>query len=172
MSDITAPRPMTRNPVLTGIVGLCAGLVIAYGVGLWQRSSALSAQAETHAAAVAAKDGEIAAGAKRLAESAQLLLASESRSALFSIRLDIYRALNDLDQRNFGVASERLREAAVRFDSIDAAALGVDASVLASLKEEIAGTQVLVATDFEAQRLRLLEIAALIEAQTAMASAP
>lgn len=169
MNDTATPRPATRNPVLTGIVGLCIGLVVAYGVGLWQRSAALTAQADANAAVVAAKDGEIAAGAERLAESAQNLLASEGRSALFSIRLDIYRALNDLDQRNFGVAGDRLTAAAGRFDTIDAAALGMDPAVLASLKADLASIQVLVATDFEAQRIRLLEVAARIEAQTAAA---
>ena len=162
-----------KNPIVTGIVGFCAGLVIAYGVGLWQRSGALAEQAETHAAVVAAKDAELANSARRLGEAAQAARAADGRAALVQARLGLFQALNDLDQRNFGVASERLREAAARFDGVDAAALGLDPAMLSALQAEIAGTQVLVATDFEQQRLRLLELAARLEAQAASAfSAP
>lgn len=159
-----------RHPVVTGIVGFCAGLVIAYGIGLWQRSSALSAQAEVNANALAAKDAEIAAGAVRLAEAQQATTAAESRHALGKARLAIFQALNDLDQRNFGVASDRLRDAAAQLDAVDAASLNLDPALLSALKAEIAGTQVLVATDFEQQRLQLLELAARIDAQTAAAA--
>ena len=167
MTETTsAAAPLSRNPVVTGIVAFCAGLVIAYGIGLWQRSSALSAQAEANAAALAAKDAEIAASAERLAEAERLALAAESRGSLTKVRLAIFQALNDLDQRNFGVASDRLRDAVGHFDAVDAASLGLDRALLSALKAEIAGTQVLVATDFEQQRLRLLELAARIDAQT------
>lgn len=163
----SAAAPLSRNPVVTGIVAFCAGLVIAYGIGLWQRSSALSAQAEANAALVAAKDAEIAASAERLAEAQRVALVAESRGSLTKVRLAIFQALNDLDQRNFGVASDRLRDAVGYFDAVDAASLGLDPALLSTLKAEVAGTQVLVATDFEQQRLRLLELAARIDAQTA-----
>lgn len=169
MTESTSAVPLSRNPIVTGIVGLCAGLVIAYGIGLWQRSTALAAQAEANAAVVAAKDAEIAASAARLAEAQRATAAAESRGALIKARLAIFQALNDLDQRNFGVAAERLRDGAALFDAVDAAAIGLDPAVLSALKAEIAGTQVLVATDFEQQRLQLLELAARIDAQTGAA---
>lgn len=173
MSESTSvARPLSRNPAVTGIAGLCAGLVIAYGIGLWQRSSALSAQAETHAAVVAAKDAGLAAAAERLREAQRATVAAESRAGLVRVRLAIFQAVNDLDQRNFGVASDRLRDAAKLFDQVDAAAIGLDPALLSTLKAEIAGTQVLVATDFEQQRLQLLELAARIDTQTAAAMAP
>ncbi len=62
-------RPLAGHPIVTGIVGFCAGLLIAYGVGLWQRSSALQEQAEANTATIAAKDAALAASAARLAES-------------------------------------------------------------------------------------------------------
>lgn len=167
----TAAAPLSRHPVATGIAGFCAGLVIAYGIGLWQRSSALAAQAEANAAVVAAKDAETAAARDAASASAQEARAASSRTALALARLGLYQALNDLDQRNFGVAAERLRDAAARFDAVDAAALGLESTVLEGLRSDIAGTQVLVATDFEQQRLRLLELAARLEAQTAGAMA-
>lgn len=167
----SAAAPLARNPVVTGIVGFCAGLVIAYGIGLWQRSSALSVQAEANAAIIAAKDAEIDASAERLGEAQRAASAAESRGSLTKVRLAIFQALNDLDQRNFGVASDRLRDAAGYFDAVDAASLGLDPALLSTLKAEIAGTQVLVATDFEQQRLRLLELAARIDAQTASVAA-
>ena len=172
MSESTPnAAPLSRHPIVTGIVGFCAGLVIAYGIGLWQRSSALSAQAEAHSAAIASKDAELAASAERLAASQRATTAAESRAALVKVRLAIFQALNDLDQRNFGVASDRLRDAAALFDGVDAASIGLDPALLSTLKAEIAGTQVLVATDFEQQRLQLLELAARIDAQTAAADA-
>lgn len=164
-----AVRPLSRNPIATAIIGFCAGLLIAYGVGLWQRGSALAAQAEANAQIVAGKDAQIAEGAARLAAAELATRAASGRVALVQARLDLHQALNDLDQRNFGVAADRVRQAALRFDAIDAAALGLDPGLLAELQAEIAGTQVLVATDFELQRMRLLELAARIEAQTATA---
>jgi hypothetical protein len=167
----SSARPLSRNPAATGVIGLCVGLILAYGIGLWQRSSALSAQAEAHASVVAAKDAEIAAAAARAAEAERATVAAESRGALVKARLAIFQALNDLDQRNFGVASDRLRDAAAQFDAVDAAVIGLDPTLLSTLKAEIAGTQVLVATDFEQQRLQLLELAARIDAQTGTSSA-
>ena len=167
-----AARPLTRNPTAMLLIGLSSGLLTAYGVGLWQRSSALAAQAEANVAVVAAKDAEISAGAERLAEAQRATVAAESRNALSKARIGLFQALNDLDQRNFGVAGDRLRDAAAQFDAVDAASLGLDPALLSTLKAEIAGTQVLVATDFEQQRLQLLELAARIDAQTASASAP
>ena len=169
MSESSGSSGFGKNPIATGIVGFCAGLVIAYGVGLWQRSGALADQAEAHAALVAAKDAELANSAKQRGLAEQAARAADGRAALVQARLGLFQALNDLDQRNFGVASERLREAASRFDGIDAAALGLDPAMLSALQAEIAGTQVLVATDFEQQRLRLLELAARLEAQAASA---
>ena len=70
-----------RNPIATGIVGFCAGLIIAYGVGLWQRSAALDTQAEAHAQIIAAKDAQITDGVTRF-EAAQLATrAAGSRTA-------------------------------------------------------------------------------------------
>lgn len=166
----SAAVPLSRHPVVTGIVGFCAGLVIAYGIGLWQRSSALSAQADANAAVIAAKDAEIAAAAERNVDVQRSATAAESRHALSKARLAIFQALNDLDQRNFGVASDRLRDAAAQFDAVDAASLDLDPALLSTLKAEIASTQVLVATDFEQQRLQLLELAARIDAQTTAAT--
>jgi hypothetical protein len=172
MTDVpSSARPLSRNPIATGVIGLCAGLVVAYGIGLWQRSSALAAQSEAHAAVVAGKDADIAAGLARATAAERATVAAESRAALVRARLAIFQALNDLDQRNFGVASDRLRDAAAQFDSVDASVIGLDPALLSTLKAEIAGTQVLVATDFEQQRLQLLELAARIDAQTAAGAA-
>ena len=163
-------RSLTASPIAMGIAGFCLGLVIAYGVGLWQRSQALAAEAEASAALLAAKDAEIAAAAATAEAQSRAARAADSRTALVLARLGLFQALNDLDQRNFGVASERLSEAAARFAEVDAAALELDPAPLAALQADIAGTQVLVASDFEQQRVRLLELAARLEAQTAAAT--
>ncbi|GIX39295.1 MAG: hypothetical protein KatS3mg128_0344 [Silanimonas sp.] len=161
-----------KTPFSAGVVSFCLGVLIAYGVGLWQRFSALEAQAEVHAAAIAAKDGELAAALEQTKEARREAAAADARARLVQVRLGLFQALNDLDQRNFGVASDRLREAASHFDGIDAEAVGLDPSVLSALRSEIQGTEVLVATDFESQRLRLIELAARVEAQTAAAFRP
>ena len=164
MSESSGARPpILRHPLAMLLIGLTAGMATAYGVGLWQRSRALAEQAGLHAAVVAAKDAELSKAAEALATEKLATQAEASRAALLRARLGLYQALNDLDQRNFGLATDRLREVAARFDAVDAAVLGLDPAVLSSLREDIAGTQVLVATDFEQQRLRLLELAARIE---------
>ena len=158
-----------RNPFVTALLGLTVGLLLAYGVGLWQRSAALSVQSAEHSAALNMKDGEIAAAMQQLTESQRQARVAESQVALLQSRIGLYQALNDLDQRNFGTAGDHIREAAAAFDRVDAAAIGLDASLLAALKSDVAGTEVLVATDFESQRLQILELIARIEAQTASA---
>jgi hypothetical protein len=160
-----------KTPLSAGVVSFCLGVLLAYGVGLWQRGSALKAQAEAHAAAIAAKEAEVAAAREQTGEARREAAAAAARARLVQVRLGLFKALSDLDQRNFGVASDRLREAASHFDGIDAGAVGVDPAVLAALRAEIEGTEVLVATDFESQRLRIIELAARVEAQTAAAFA-
>jgi len=158
-----------RNPFVTGLLGLTLGLLLAYGVGLWQRSAALSAQLAAHVAVLTAKDGEIAAAMQQLTETQRQARAAESQVALLQVRLGLYQALNDIDQRNFGSAGDHIREAASAFDRVDAAAVGLDPGLLSALQSDVAGTEVLIAIDFEAQRLQVRELIARIEAQTASA---
>lgn len=149
-----------RNPLATGLVGLTVGLLLAYGIGLWQRHAALSERDAVHQTALAAKDAELAAAEARHEECEQSLAAADARIVLLRARTEVYRALIDLDQRNFGLANERLKAATAALQALDPAALGLDPASVTILREQLEATPVVVASDLEVQRLALLELSA------------
>lgn len=153
-----------RNPLATGFAGLALGLLLAYGIGLWQRHAALAERDTAHQTALAAQAAEKATLEARLAEIETAHTTAESRIALLRTRLGVQRTLIDLDQRNFGTANERLEAAAATLQAADPALLGIDPPVLAEVREQMMATHLVVASDLEAQRLGLLELAARLEA--------
>jgi len=158
------PGGWRRNPLATGLAGLTLGLLLAYGIGLWQRHAALAERDSVHQAALAAQAAEMATLTARHAECETALAAADARIALLRTRLGVQRALTDLDQRNFGLANERLKAAATVLQAADPALLGIDPAVLGGVREQLAATNLVVASDLEAQRLGLLELAARLEA--------
>ncbi|MBS3896295.1 hypothetical protein [Silanimonas sp.] len=153
-----------RNPLATGLIGLALGLLLAYGIGLWQRHAALVERDTAHQTALAAQAAEKASLNARLAELETALATADARIALLRTRLGVQRALTDLDQRNFGTANERLKAAATVLQAADPALLGIEPPVLAGVREQMMATHLVVASDLEAQRLGLLELAARLEA--------
>lgn len=153
-----------RNPLATALVGLTIGLLLAYGIGLWQRHAMLAERDSVHQAALAAQTAEMAALSAQHAECETALAAADARIALLRTRLGVQRALTDLDQRNFGLANERLIAAATLLQAADPALLEVDPVALGAVREQLAATSLMVASDLEAQRLGLLELAARLEA--------
>lgn len=153
-----------RNPWATGLVGLSLGLLLAYGIGLWQRHAALAERDTAHQAALAAQAAEITTLTTRHAECETALATADARIALLRTRLGVQRALTDLDQRNFGLANERLKAAAAVLQTANPALLGIDPLVLGGVREQMIATNLVVASDLEAQRLGLLELAARLEA--------
>lgn len=158
------PGGWRRHPLATALLGLTVGLLLAYGIGLWQRHAALSERDAVHQQALAAKDIERLALSAQHEACGEALAAADARIVLLQVRLDLHRAMLDLDQRNFGLAQERLQAAGEQLASFDASALGLDPAAVATVREKLVTTPVRVAGDPAAQRLALLELAARLEA--------
>jgi hypothetical protein len=84
----------------------------------------------------------------------------QDRALLYEALALTYRAVLDLDDRNFGLANERLRAAARVLDGLS----GVDGAAVDQLRRQMAGTNLAVAEDLAGQRARVLAFAAQIEA--------
>jgi hypothetical protein len=166
MNDATEATPrggIARHPLGMLLIGLSSGLLVAYGIGLWQRNAALTEQATTFTAQIAAKDAELAAAAAKFQETQGALTGERSRVALVEARMGLYRALNDLDARNFGIANDRLRESARVLGTVDAAALNLDPAQVSAIAADVGKLDLLVASDLQGQRLAVLELAARLE---------
>lgn len=157
------PTQWARNPLATAIVGFTGGLLIAYAIGVWQRHVALAERDAAHGVVLGAKDVQIAEARAQVAEVQRTLAAAETRSALLRARIALLLAANDLDQRNFGIASERLKVASESMALVDASALGLDPSSVIAMRDQIAGTTITLDRDLGAQRQSVLELAARLE---------
>lgn len=94
----------------------------------------------------------------------QRAVAAESRAhALEAVAL-LYRAVLDLDARNFGIANEHVRAAVQALDEADAATFGIDAEAVAEVRASLAQMDIRVAEDLEPQRAALLEQARRLDA--------
>lgn len=71
----------------------------------------------------------------------------------------LYRALLDVDSRNFGIANDRVRAAVQRLEGVDAALLGADPEELDSIRAELAPFDIRVAEDLAGQRSQLTALA-------------
>jgi hypothetical protein len=84
----------------------------------------------------------------------------EDRALLNEALALTYRAVLDLDDRNFGLANERLHAAARVLNGLS----GVDGTAVDELRRQMAETNLAVAEDLAGQRARVLAFAAEIEA--------
>jgi len=71
----------------------------------------------------------------------------------------LYRALIDLDARNFGTANERIDAAVDHLGQVDAAAMGVEAEAFEVLRERLRELDIRVAADMAEQRNTLTGLA-------------
>ncbi len=71
----------------------------------------------------------------------------------------LYRALLDVDARNFGIANDRVRTAAERLGAVDVARLGADPEELEAIRDELSTFDIRVAEDLAGQRSRLMTLA-------------
>jgi hypothetical protein len=86
-----------------------------------------------------------------------------SANRLLRARFALYQAAAQLDQRNFGSANTHLHEAAGMLAGA-APGAGVEAADFAALRDELAGTNIQVAEDLEAQRARVLDFGRRLDA--------
>lgn len=97
----------------------------------------------------------------RLAEAAALERAGslENRLQGEQALTLLYRALLDVDARNFGTANERVRTSAVRLGEMDPAALDLDPEELETIRADLSTFDIRVAEDLAVQRDRLTALA-------------
>jgi hypothetical protein len=117
MTDETKPGiPLTarlKNLFIGGLIGLALGGGWA-GYVWWTGGVALTEAQDAHAADLAA--------AKVAAEALNTELDSERRKvALLGARADVSRAMENLEQQNYGVVSNMLKRAAQRLEGVDGA---------------------------------------------------
>jgi hypothetical protein len=128
-------------------LGVIAMVVVVLGAalylgGLWQGRSQVNAQKEKCL--------------QQLKDSDARRMAAENRVHFFKARTALFQTALDLDQRNFGLANAHLREADDPLARLNAGDLGIDKAPLDVLRREIAGTNIQVAIDLEAQRNLIL----------------
>lgn len=139
-------------------IAAVAGVLLAamfYVVGRWQERGRAEAAREEWIAQAASLEQEVA----RTRES---LSAAETRIALLRARALLFEAALELERRNFGTANERLNAAAARLSALRGEAPGVDSAALEQLRQQIATTDLRVASNLAGQRARVLEFASQI----------
>lgn len=150
----TSPsRFKTAKMVLLATVIAIALVAAGYLTASIQGSSRMAAQKTEHEKAVLAVQNDL--------QSAQQALASTTeRNQLLSASAALYRTSADLDDRNFGTANAHLQEAAA---AMAKAAQGAADPEFARLSTVLGQMNINVATDLEAQRSSVLQLAAEID---------
>lgn len=136
--------------VLAAIAALAAVGFALYWTGLSQGKSQLEAERKAFNAQIEQMNSR--------------LVASEYGSRLNQARFLLCRALLDLDQRNFGLAANHLKEASAALGNINAAMVGIDPARFASLKKDVAATEISVTTNLDEQRGRVFTFSEQLEA--------
>lgn len=145
-SDRAEVFGLSKRAVL-GALGLVAVLVLL-GVGIAIGRGPVPELRETAREALSAE-----AAAVDRAETLESRLHGEEALTL------LYRALLDVDARNFGIANDRVRTAAERLGAVDVARLGADPEELEAIRDELSTFDIRVAEDLAGQRSRLMTLA-------------
>lgn len=132
---------------------IAAGL---YFLGLTQGRKELSVQKTQY-------EQQIAQSTQALDKSNVDLTEARNRNHLMQARVAIYRTAIDLDQRNFGTASERLQVAADALGLIVNDDSGIDLAKVKALKDSIESSDFSVAADLESQRALVLDFATTLD---------
>ncbi|MEO6169432.1 MAG: hypothetical protein ABIO84_00595 [Lysobacter sp.] len=130
---------------------------VLYYVGMTQGRKELAAQKTQY-------EQQLQQSTQALDKSGAELADVRNRNHLMHARVAIYQTAIDLDQRNFGVASDRLHEAADALGNIGSGSSGIDVAKVATLKQTIETSDFTVAADLESQRARVLAFAAELDA--------
>lgn len=142
------------------LIALAVFVIIAaamYYVGLSQGRKELATQ-QTH------YEQQIEQGEQALTKNKAELASVRNRNHLMHARVALYRTAVDLDQRNFGIASGRLHEAADALGKIKKGTDGIDLEKVSELKESIETSDFTVAADLESQRANVLRFAKQLDA--------
>ncbi len=152
----TAAAPPSKIKMI--LIGIAVALVLAailYGVGLSQGRALLAAQITESGGQIQRLQAQVDSGKQELA-------AAQNRTRLIQARAGLYRTALDLERRNFGTANTHLQESAATLGEVQGGDL--DMARLGALKENLAKTDINVATDLEGQRKQILDFARQVEA--------
>ena len=162
MNDTATPSPQQGHLVSTKVMLITVGVFIViaaalYYVGMTQGRTELAAQKTHYEQQIAQADQTLDATRDELAD-------VQNRNHLMQARVALYRTTIDLDQRNFGIASTRLHDAADALGQIQKNTGGIDLGKVSTLKGAIEASDITVAADLEAQRANVLGFAAQLDA--------
>ncbi len=124
--------------------------IALYWVGLSQGRTQLEAERKTFNT--------------QLEQANSKLVSAEYNTRLNLARFLLCRTVLDLDQRNFGLAANHLKEAYAALVNINAAMVGVDPVRFESLKKDIGATDISVAANLEEQRGKVFTFSEQLEA--------
>jgi Tfp pilus assembly protein PilO len=144
--------------VLAAIAAMAAIGFALYWMGLSQGRSQLEAERKSFNS--------------RLEQMNSRLALAESNVRINQARFFLCRAVSDLDQRNFGLAGNNLKEAYGALGDINASAAGVDPARFEALKKEIGETQINITVNLNEQRARIAWFGEQLEAMLPRAPAP
>lgn len=156
----TQPRSTYRISSTAALIALGLAIVIGAGLyfgGLNQGRGDLAAQKTQY-------EQQIKAGKTALDQRQAELAGVRNHNHMMQARIDLYRTAIDLDERNFGIANQRLREVTDALDQIKTADGGIDTAKVAALAKSIASSNINVATNLQQQRARILDFAARLDA--------
>lgn len=140
-----------RVVLIVAAVGLVLALV-AFGIGRLAGHAALTAEVEQRDEGLAERD-------KELSEVREALARTKLRGSLLGAYAAMYRAIGELDRRNFGLANESIERAANALSEVEAHRLGLDKGELAELQATVKGLRLEVDGDLAQQREHLFDIA-------------
>ncbi len=141
-----------RNPMrVFAVIAILIVIGIAlYWVGLSQGRSQLDAERKTFNT--------------QLEQINARLVTAEYSVRLNQARYYLCRTVLDLDQRNFGLANNHLKEAHAALGNINASMVGVDPGRFEALRKDIGATDISVAMNLEEQRGRVFTFSEQLEA--------
>ncbi len=155
-STSAAPPSKVKKILIAVAAALLLGAIL-YGIGLSQGRAQLAAQKTGYDGQIQGLQAQVDVGKKELA-------AAQNRTRLVQARAGLYRTALDLEKRNFGTANTHLKESAATLGQVQGG--DMDRARLGALKENLAKTDINVATDLEEQRKQMLDFARQVEALT------
>jgi hypothetical protein len=139
-------KPMRIFAVI--IVLILIGIAL-YWVGLSQGRSQLETERKTFTS--------------QLEQANSKLVSSEYNTRLNLARFLLCKTVMDLDQRNFGLAHNRLNEAYAALGNINPAMIGVDQGRFDALRKEMAATEINVTANVDEQRGKVFSFSEQLE---------
>lgn len=139
-----------KLPIVPIIIIVAA--IVLFAIGWWRGGVAPKAQVQQLTNELS-QSRESGATAQRERDEAR------AGMTLREAQVALLQANMELDRRNFGIANEHIERAGERLATIDAAALTLDEARLQALREELARTNLNLATDLAEQRAHINRLA-------------